>query len=124
MKYSAIVLDHVKHPRNVGELSDADARALVRSSADGDMLQLHLKIQDDRISEAKFKVFGCGAAIATGSMLTDLIIGKSIAELRNITNLQISDLLGGLPSGKVHCSVLAEQAIASALEDYSNRKGR
>src|SRR5215813_7049498 len=109
MKYSPVVLDHVKHPRNVGELSDADARALVRSSADGDMLQLHLKIQDGIVCEAKFKVFGCGAAIATGSMLTELIIGKPVSELRDITNSQISDLLGGLPSGKVHCSVLAEQ---------------
>src|SRR5688500_8499496 len=111
MKYSAIVLDHVKNPRNVGELENANARARVRSSADGDLLQLHMRIIDDVVAEARFKVFGCGAAIATGSILTELVIGKNVQELGAIKNEQISALMGGLPPQKIHCSVLAEEAV-------------
>jgi|ERR671919_692141 nitrogen fixation NifU-like protein len=122
MKYSQIVLDHVKNPRNVGELEDANARARVRSSADGDLLQLHMRIEGDKVIEARFKVYGCGAAIATGSVLTELVIGKTVEELRKISNEQMSLLMGGLPPEKVHCSVLAEQAVKSALEDWFSRK--
>ena len=117
MRYSSIVLDHVKNPRNVGELKDANATARVRSSADGDLLQLHLRIDNGVVREAKFKVYGCGAAIAAGSMLTEFIIGKSVSEIRDITNEQISGQMGGLPPEKIHCSVLAEQAIREALKD-------
>jgi nitrogen fixation protein NifU and related proteins len=116
-----LVLDHVKNPRNVGELPDANARARVRSSADGDMLQLHLRFEKDLVREARFKVFGCGAAIATGSMLTELVIGKTASQLRAITNEQLSERMGGLPPEKIHCSVLAEQAIKAALEDWEKK---
>ncbi|MCI0415260.1 iron-sulfur cluster assembly scaffold protein [bacterium] len=118
MKYSAIVLDHVKNPRNVGELEDANARARVRSSADGDLLQLHMRIEGGVVAEARFKVYGCGAAIATGSMLTELVLGKTVEELRKISNEQMSELMGELPPEKIHCSVLAEQAVVAALEDW------
>src|SRR5687768_3896628 len=116
MKYSAIVLDHVKNPRHVGELEDANARARVRSSADGDLLQLHMRIEGDVVRAARFKVYGCGAAIATGSVLTELVLGKTVEELRMISNEKLSLLMGGLPPGKIHCSVLAEQAVQAALE--------
>jgi nitrogen fixation NifU-like protein len=118
MRYSALILDHVKNPRNVGELPDANARAQVRSSADGDMLQLHLKIENGVVVQARFKVFGCGAAIAAGSMLTELVVGKSIEELRSITNEEMSQRMGGLPPEKIHCSVLAEQAVQAALKNW------
>jgi nitrogen fixation protein NifU and related proteins len=122
MRYSAIVLDHVKNPRNVGELPDANARSRVRSSADGDLLQLHMRIENGVVADARFKVFGCGAAIAAGSMLTELAIGKTIEQLREITNEQLSQMMGGLPPEKIHCSVLAEQAIQAALADFSGLK--
>ena len=124
MRYSAIVLDHVKNPRNVGELPDANARACVRSKADGDILQLHLKIDQGIVQEVRFKVFGCGAAIATGSLLTEMIAGKCISELQSITNEQLSEKMGGLPPEKLHCSVLAEQAIHVALEDWEKKSPR
>ena len=122
VKYSAVVLDHVKNPRNVGELPDGNAKARVRSSTDGDLLQLHLRIEGDVVQESRFKVYGCGAAIATGSLLTELVLEKKVDELRAITNQQISELMGGLPPEKIHCSVLAEEAIAAAIEDWKNRK--
>ena len=118
MRYSPVILDHVKNPRNVGELPDANARARVRSSADGDMLQLHLKIENGIVTQARFKVFGCGAAIAAGSMLTEISVGRTVEELRNITNEEMSRRMGGLPPEKIHCSVLAEQAIREALKDW------
>jgi nitrogen fixation NifU-like protein len=121
MKYSCTILDHVKNPRNVGELEDANARARVRSSADGDLLQLHMRIEGNKVTEARFKVYGCGAAIATGSVLTELVIGKTLDELRKISNEQMSQLMGGLPPEKIHCSVLAEQALKVALDDWSSK---
>jgi nitrogen fixation NifU-like protein len=111
----------VKNPRNVGELSSANARARVRSSADGDVLQLHLKIEQDVVIDARFKVYGCGAAIATGSLLTELLIGKKLDDLSGITNEKISELMGGLPPQKIHCSVLAEEAIAAAIADWKSK---
>ncbi|MCI0603751.1 iron-sulfur cluster assembly scaffold protein [bacterium] len=108
----------MKNPRNVGELEDANARARVRSSADGDLLQLHMRIEGGVVAEARFKVYGCGAAIATGSMLTELVLGKTVEELRKISNEQMSELMGELPPEKIHCSVLAEQAVVAALEDW------
>lgn len=119
MRYSGIVLDHVKNPRNVGELENANARARVRSSADGDLLQLHLRIESGTVREARFKVYGCGAAIATGSILTELLIGKNVQDVAAITNEQISGIMGGLPPEKIHCSVLAEQAVKAAMEDWA-----
>jgi nitrogen fixation protein NifU and related proteins len=116
MKYSEIVLDHVKNPRNVGELENANALARVRSSADGDLLQLQMRIEGRVVTEARFKVYGCGAAIATGSVLTELVLGKTIDELRQISNEQMSQLMGGLPPEKIHCSILAEQAVKAAIE--------
>jgi nitrogen fixation NifU-like protein len=116
MKYSEIVLDHVKNPRNVGELENANALARVRSSADGDLLQLQMRIAGRVVTEARFKVYGCGAAIATGSVLTELVLGKTIDELRQISNEQMSQLMGGLPPEKIHCSILAEQAVKAAIE--------
>jgi nitrogen fixation NifU-like protein len=118
MRYSPIVLDHVKHPRNVGEIENASAVARVRSSADGDVLQLHLRIENEVILEARFKVYGCGAAIAAGSMLTEFVIGKTTEEIRGMTNEQLSEMMGGLAPEKIHCSVLAEQAIREALASY------
>ena len=118
MKYSPLVLDHVKNPRNVGELPDANAVARVRSFADGDVLQLHLKIDDGMVREARFKVYGCGAAIAAGSILTELVLGKTVEEIRAITNEQLSAIMGGLPPEKIHCSILAQQAISEALSNW------
>ena len=118
MRYSPFVLDHVKNPRNVGELPDANASARVRSKEDGDLLQLQMRIDNSVVTSARFKVFGCGAAIATGSVLTELVISKTIDEIQKITNEQISQMMGGLPPEKIHCSVLAEQAIAEALRNY------
>ena len=124
MKYSRIVIDHVKHPRNVGEIPDTRAWARVRSSADGDMLQLHLRIENDVVQEARFKVYGCGAAIAAGSMLTEFVIGKTTGQLQDLTNEQLSQMMGGLPSEKIHCSVLAEQAIREALRKHEDTKAQ
>ena len=122
MRYSAIVLEHVKNPRNVGELESANARARVRSAADGDLLQLHLRVDDGVVTEARFKVYGCGAAIATGSILTELVVGKKMQDVALITNEQISQLMGGLPPEKIHCSVLAEQAVQAAIKDWKTEK--
>jgi nitrogen fixation NifU-like protein len=115
MRYPPFMLDHIKNPRNVGEIENASAQARVRSTADGDMLQLHLLIENDVIRDAKFKVFGCGAAIATGSLLTEMLIGMKVGEALLITNEKLSQMMGGLPAEKIHCSVLAEQAIRDAL---------
>jgi NifU-like protein involved in Fe-S cluster formation len=122
MRYSQLVIDHVKHPRNVGEIPDTRAWARVRSSADGDMLQLHLRIENDVVQEARFKVYGCGAAIAAGSMLTEFVIGKTTGQLQALTNEQLSQMMGGLPPEKIHCSVLGEQAIHEALRNWEGER--
>ena len=121
MRYSALVLDHIKNPRNVGELPQANAKASVRSQTDGDILQLHLQIENGVVSDAKFKVYGCGAAIAAGSLLTEVAIGKEVAQLRTISNEQLSEMMGGLPPEKIHCSILGEQAIEMALQNWEDR---
>jgi nitrogen fixation protein NifU and related proteins len=120
--YSAKVMDHFQNPRNVGDMPDADAVGKAASSVHGDMLQLFLKIDGGKVSRAMFKTFGCGAAIATSSMLTEMVKGKTLEELGKITNLQVAEALDGLPAIKMHCSVLAEQALKSALEDHAKRK--
>ncbi len=119
--YSEKVIEHFKNPKNVGEIKDADGVGEVGNPKCGDIMKMYLKIEDDIIVDAKFKTFGCGAAIASSSMATELIKGKNINEAMDITNRAVVEALGGLPPIKVHCSVLAEQAIKSALLDYSKK---
>ena len=119
--YSAKVMDHFMNPRNVGEIEDASGVGEVGNPACGDMMRLYLKIEDGRVVDAKFRTFGCGAAIASSSMLTEMIKGKTIAEAREITNRHVADALDGLPPVKIHCSVMAEEAVKSALDDYAKR---
>lgn len=119
--YSAKVMDHFMNPRNVGEIEDPSGVGEVGNPACGDMMRLYLKIEDGRVVDAKFRTFGCGAAIASSSMLTEMIKGKTIAEAREITNRHVADALDGLPPVKIHCSVMAEEAVKSALDDYAKK---
>lgn len=119
--YSEKVMDHFMNPRNVGEIQDADGIGEVGNPKCGDIMKMYLKIDNDVIVDVKFKTFGCGSAIASSSMATELIKGKTINEALNITNKAVADALDGLPPIKMHCSVLAEQAIKSALLDYSKK---
>jgi nitrogen fixation protein NifU and related proteins len=119
--YNDTVMDHFTHPRNMGEIGDASGVAEVGNPACGDVMKLYLKIEDGFIIDAKFKTFGCGAAIASSSMTTELIIGKSVDEALGITNEAVAEALGGLPPAKQHCSVLAEEALQAALADYKRR---
>ena len=123
MDYNENVLDHFSNPRNVGEIEDASGVGTVGNAQCGDIMKVYLKIEGDIIQDAKFKTFGCGAAIATSSMATELIIGKSIEEAMKITNKSVLEALGGLPSQKVHCSLLAEEALQAALWDYAEKNG-
>jgi len=116
--YSEKVMDHFMNPRNVGEIEGADGVGEVGNPACGDMMRLYLKIDEGRVRDAKFRTFGCGAAIASSSMLTEMIKGKTVDEARAITNQQVAEALDGLPAVKIHCSVMAEQAVKSALDDY------
>ncbi len=116
--YSDKVLDHYENPRNVGEIKDADASSTVGNPACGDLMKMTFKIKDGRIIDVKFKTFGCGAAIATSSMATELIKGKTLEEAEKLTNEAVAEALGGLPPVKMHCSVLAADAVKAALEDY------
>jgi nitrogen fixation NifU-like protein len=121
--YNDAVVDHYQNPRNMGELDDPDGVGVVGNPTCGDMMQIQIKVQDERIEDVKFKTFGCGAAIATTSVATELIKGKTIAEALRVTNQDVMEVLGGLPPVKVHCSLLAEQAIRAAVDDYrSNRQ--
>ena len=122
--YNDKVMDHFMNPHNVGEIENADGTGTYGSPVCGDMMQITLKIEDDVIKDAKFKTFGCGSAIASSSVATDMIIGKTIDEALAITNKQIIDELGGLPAVKVHCSVLADHAIKSAFYDYAQENGK
>ena len=121
--YTETVMDHFTHPRNVGEIPDADGVGEVGNAKCGDIMKMYLKIKDDRIEDAKFETFGCGSAIASSSMATELIKGKTIDEALAVTNRQVVDALGGLPAHKLHCSVLAEESIKSAIKDYYDRHG-
>ena len=124
MLYSDKVMDHFMNPRNVGEIEDASGVGTVGNAKCGDIMRVYLKISDDGIvEEAKFKTFGCGAAIATSSMATELIKGKSINEALHITNKAVMEALDGLPPIKVHCSCLAEEALHAALWDYAQKHG-
>ena len=123
MLYSEKVLDHFSNPRNVGEIENADGVGEVGNAKCGDIMKMYIKVDDGIISDVKFKTFGCGAAVATSSMATELIKGKSIDDALKLTNKAVVEALDGLPAVKLHCSVLAEQAIKSALADYYTRQG-
>ena len=123
MAYSEKVMDHFANPRNVGEIPDADGVGEVGNPTCGDIMKMYLKIKDGVITDVKFKTFGCGAAIATSSMATEMVKGKTIEEALKLTNKAVMEALDGLPPVKVHCSVLAEQAIKAALSDYPHRGG-
>ena len=120
--YSEKVMDHFMHPRNVGEIENADGIGEVGNAKCGDIMKIYLKIDNNIITDVKFKTFGCGAAVATSSMATELIKGKSVEEALSLTNKAVAEALDGLPAHKMHCSVLAEEAIKSAIDDYNNRK--
>lgn len=122
--YTEKVMDHFTNPRNVGELEGADGVGQVGNAKCGDIMKISLKIENDVILDAKFKTFGCGAAVATSSMATEMIIGKTLEEALAITNKAVVEALEGLPPAKIHCSVLAEEAIKAAIQDYYVKTGR
>ena len=121
--YSDKVIEHFSNPRNVGEIEDASGSGTVGNPKCGDIMKMDIKVEDGIITDVKFKTFGCGAAIATSSMATEMVKGKSIDEALELTNQAVAEALGGLPPVKMHCSMLAEQAIHAALWDYSQKKG-
>jgi nitrogen fixation NifU-like protein len=122
-QYSDKVMEHFRNPRNVGEIPDASGIGNVGNAVCGDIMRLYLKINDKEIiTDAKFKTFGCGAAIATSSMVTELVKGKSVDEALKVSNHAVAEALGGLPKIKMHCSVLAEEALRSAIDDYLKKK--
>lgn len=121
--YTETVMDHFRNPRNVGELPDANGVGEVGNAKCGDIMKMYLKIKDDKIEDVKFETFGCGSAIASSSMATEMIKGKTLEEATAVTNKQVVEALGGLPAHKLHCSVLAEEAIKSAVKDYYDKNG-
>lgn len=121
--YSEKVMDHFSNPRNVGEIEGANAVGEVGNAKCGDIMKIYMDIQDNVIKDVKFKTFGCGAAIATSSMATEMVKGKTVDEALALTNKAVMEALDGLPKEKIHCSVLAEEAIQSAIEDYKRRNG-
>ena len=123
MAYSEKVMEHFANPHNVGEMKDADGVGEVGNPKCGDIMRMYIKVEDDVITDVKFMTFGCGAAIATSSMATDLVKGKRIEDALKLTNKAVMEALDGLPPVKVHCSVLAEQAITAAVSDYYRRRG-
>ena len=123
MAYSEKVMDHFRHPRNVGEMENPDGIGKVGNPVCGDIMELYIKVKDDVIVDASFQTLGCGAAIATSSMVTEMVKGKNIEEALTISNAMVAEALGGLPSQKMHCSVLAEEALRGAIDDYHKRRG-
>jgi len=123
MLYSEKVMDHFANPRNVGEIENADGVGEIGNAKCGDIMKMYLKIDNNVITDVKFKTFGCGAAIATSSMATELIMGKPVDEVLKFTNKAVVEALDGLPEVKIHCSLLAEQAVKSALSDYYKKQG-
>ena len=124
-QYSEKVMEHFKNPRNVGEIPDASGVGSVGNPICGDIMKLYIKVDENEvIADAKFKTFGCGAAISTSSMVTELVKGKTVKEALKISNRAVAEALGGLPPIKMHCSLLAEQALKSAIEDYLTKKGK
>jgi nitrogen fixation protein NifU and related proteins len=124
LPYSEKVMDHFLHPRNVGEIPDASGVGTVGNPVCGDVMKMYLKVENGVIVDAKFKTFGCGAAISTSSMVTEMVKGKTLDEALKVSNRAVADALGGLPPVKLHCSVLAEEAIKSAIKDYYKRQGK
>jgi len=122
MLYSEKVMEHFMNPRNVGEIADADGVGEVGNPVCGDLMTIYIKVKDNVISDIKFKTFGCGAAIATSSMVTELVKGKTIEEALKITNKDVAEELDGLPPVKMHCSLLAEEGLKAAIRDYRKRK--
>ena len=120
--YSEKVMDHFRNPRNVGVIEDADGIGEVGNAKCGDIMKMYLKIEDDIIQDVKFETFGCGSAIASSSMATELIKGKPVSEAMQLTNQAVAEALDGLPAYKMHCSVLAEEAIQAAINDWNSRK--
>ena len=123
MLYSEKVMDHFTHPRNLGKMDDADGVGEVGNAKCGDIMKIYIKVENDVITAVKFNTFGCGSAIASSSMATEMIKGKTVDEALAVTNRQVVDALGGLPAHKLHCSVLAEESIKSAVKDYYDRNG-
>lgn len=121
--YNEKVMDHALHPRNVGEIENPDGVGEVGNPVCGDVMKLYLKIEDNRVVDAKFRTFGCGAAIASSSMATEMVKGKTLEEAWALTNRAVADALEGLPREKIHCSVLAEEALHKAINDYRARRG-
>ena len=121
--YSEKVMDHFRHPRNLGVIENASGVGEVGNAKCGDIMTMYLQIEDDIITDVKFETFGCGSAIASSSMATELIKGKPVSEALQLTNKAVAEALGGLPAHKLHCSVLAEEAIKSALKDYYDKNG-
>ena len=122
--YSEKVMDHFRNPRNVGVLEDANGVGEVGNAKCGDIMKMYLKIEDDVVQDVKFETFGCGSAIASSSMATELIKGQPVSEVKKLTNQAVAEALDGLPAYKMHCSVLAEEAIQAALDDYQKRTGK
>ena len=122
--YSEKVMDHFRNPRNVGVIEDANGIGEVGNAKCGDIMKMYLKIEDGIVQDVKFETFGCGSAIASSSMATELIKGKPVSEIKELTNQAVAEALDGLPDYKMHCSVLAEEAIHSALDDYQKRTGQ
>ena len=122
--YSEKVMEHFRNPRNVGVIEDANGIGEVGNAKCGDIMKMYLKIENDIVQDVKFETFGCGSAIASSSMATELIKGQPVSEVRKLTNKAVAEALDGLPDYKMHCSVLAEEAIQSALEDYQKRTGK
>ena len=117
-------MDHFANPRNVGEIEDADGVGQIGNPVCGDVMRMSIKVENDRIADVKFKTFGCGAAVATSSMVTEMVIGKTLSEAAEISNKAVAEALGGLPANKMHCSNLAADAMHIAIEDYLTRNGR
>ena len=121
--YSKTVMDHFMHPRNVGEIPDADGVGEVGNAKCGDIMKIYLKIDDNKVKDVKFETFGCGSAIASSSMATEMIKGKPVDQVLELTNKAVVEALDGLPAQKLHCSVLAEEAVKAALKDYYDKNG-
>ena len=122
--YTDLVMDHFSNPRNVGEIEDADGVGQIGNPVCGDVMRISISVTDDRISDIKFKTFGCGAAVATSSMVTELVMGKTLEEAADISNKAVAEALGGLPPNKMHCSNLAADALHLAIQDYLVKVGR
>ena len=122
--YTDLVMDHFTNPRNVGEIEDADGVGQIGNPVCGDVMRISIDVEDDRIKDVKFKTFGCGAAVATSSMVTEMVMGKTLEEAADISNKAVAEALGGLPPNKMHCSNLAADALHLAIQDYLVKNGR